>query len=359
MDERRLRIGVVGCGAIAQMQHLPNLIERPDIWEVTAVCDISPGLVQAVGDRFGVSGRYTDYHALLAADVDAVLLCLADPKTPAILAAARAGKHLLIEKPLCWTVAEADEIVRATHEAGVVAMVGYMKQHEPGYQYARERILAMRDIRFIQVNHLHPDNALHLRDVRIVRCGDVPEDAREELRRRQEAGLVAALGAGASSDERTAFGLLIGSMIHDISSLRGIFGPPQRVVSAEIWQGGRALSAVLAYGGDRRCVASWVDLPDLWDFKETLEVYGAEERVLLSFPTGFSRGRPTTVTVQGSEGGVPWTRTAAFSHDPGFQREIAQFHRCIATGEPPLAGPLEARADVALVHEIVQAFRRG
>src|SRR5439155_14952192 len=66
MSVQRLRIGVVGCGAIAQAQHLPNLLDRPDLWEVTAVCDVSPGLVQAVGDRFGVPRRYTDYRALLA-----------------------------------------------------------------------------------------------------------------------------------------------------------------------------------------------------------------------------------------------------------------------------------------------------
>src|SRR5579884_2820653 len=107
MEQRRLTIGVVGCGAIAQTQHLPNLVERPDLWQVSALCDVSPGVVQAVGDRFGVPGRYTDYEEFLASDVEAVILCLADPKTAAILAAARAGKHLLIEKPMCWTVADA------------------------------------------------------------------------------------------------------------------------------------------------------------------------------------------------------------------------------------------------------------
>src|SRR5579859_7554267 len=110
MQQRRLKMGVVGCGAIAQSQHLPNLIERPDIWEVAAVCDVSPSLVQAVGDRFGVPRRYTDYQQLFESDVDAVLLCLADPKTPAAVAAARAGKHLLVEKPICYTAAEADQI---------------------------------------------------------------------------------------------------------------------------------------------------------------------------------------------------------------------------------------------------------
>ena len=355
---QRVTIGIVGCGAIAQAQHLPNLVEQADLWNVAAVCDVSPGLVEAVGDRFGVPRRYTDYRALLASEVDAVLLCHADPKTVVALAAARAGKHMLIEKPMCWTVAEADEIVQACAQAGTVAMVGYMKQHEAGYQYARERILAMRDLRFIQVNHLHPDNALHLQDFRILQA-DVPAEAREELERLRAARLADALGAGATPAERYAFHMLIGSMIHDISSLRGIFGPPERVVSAHIWGEGHGFSTMLAYSGERRCVASWVDLPDLWDFKETLEVYGAEERIMLRFPTGFSRGLPVTVTLQGSEQGVPWTKEMALARDPGFQAELAHFHQCIVAGQPPLTGVEGARADVALVHEIIRAARRG
>jgi predicted dehydrogenase len=359
VQQRRLRIGIVGCGAIAQTQHLPNLLERPDLWQVTALCDISSDLVQAVGDRFGVRDRYIDYQALLATDIDAVLLCLVDPKTPAIMATARAGKHMLIEKPMCWTVREADDIVQAVHESGVTAMVGYMKQHEPGYQYARERILAMRDIRFIQVNHLHPNNALHMREFHILPAGDIPAAARAAVQQLQEAALAEVLGPAATSAERRAFSQLIGSMIHDISSLRGIFGPPERVVNASIWQDGTCISMVLAYPGGQQCVASWIDLPELWDFKETLEVYASDERVIVSFPTGFSRGLPTTVVLQGSENGVPWRREMALSRDPGFQREIEHFHHCIVTGERPLTDVDGAREDVALVQDIIRAARHS
>lgn len=358
MSTRRRKIGVVGCGAIAQSQHLPNLTARPDIWEVVAVCDISPGLVEAVGKRFQVPHRFTDYHALLQSDVDAVLLCLADPKAPAAIAAARAGKHMLIEKPMCWTAAEADQIITAGRDAGVVVMAAYMKQHEPGFQYAREKILQMRDVRFIQVNHLHPNNALHMRDFFIERFDDVPASEVRALEALRDRSRAEAIGANATASERYAFGMLIGSMIHDISCLRGIFGPPERVVSAEIWHEGHGFSTVLAYPGERRCVASWVDLPNLWDFKETLEVYGSDERVIITFPTGFSRGLPTTVTVQGTEAGAPFRTELVMSYDPGFQREIAQFHASIVGDEQPLTPPEGARDDAALVHEIIAVARR-
>ena len=358
MSTKRLKIGVIGCGAIAQSQHLPNLAERPDIWEVAAVCDVSPGLVEAVGKRFQVPRRYTDYQALLQSDVDAVLLCLADPKTPAALAAARAGKHMLIEKPMCWTVAEAEQIIAAGREAGVVVMAAYMKQHEPGFQYAREKIQAMTDVRFIEVNHLHPNNALHMRDFFIERFDDVPAAESQALETLRDQTRAAAIGADATPAERYAFGMLIGSMIHDISCLRGLFGPPERVVSAEIWHEGRGFSTVLAYPDERRCVMSWVDLPNLWDFQETLEVYGADERVIISFATGFSRGQPTTVTVQGTEAGAPFRKELVMSHDPGFKREIEQFHASILGDQQPLTLPEGARDDAALVAEIMAVARR-
>ena len=77
----RVRIGVVGCGAIAQIQHLPFLSELAEEFEIAAVCDVSPSAAKYAAELFHVPNRYTDYRDLLASDVDAVLLCQTDPKT--------------------------------------------------------------------------------------------------------------------------------------------------------------------------------------------------------------------------------------------------------------------------------------
>ncbi|MBI2952417.1 Gfo/Idh/MocA family oxidoreductase, partial [bacterium] len=82
-----VRIGVVGCGAIAQIQHLPNLAMLREEFEVTAVCDRSPALAEAVAKAFHVPGHVTDYRELLASDVEAVILCHTDPKTEVAVAA--------------------------------------------------------------------------------------------------------------------------------------------------------------------------------------------------------------------------------------------------------------------------------
>jgi len=69
---RRLRVGVIGLGEIAQIMHLPYLRELEERYEIAAICDISPQLVARIGDLYGVDHRYTDFRALVAQpDLDA------------------------------------------------------------------------------------------------------------------------------------------------------------------------------------------------------------------------------------------------------------------------------------------------
>jgi predicted dehydrogenase len=354
----RIRIGVVGCGAIAQIQHLPHLAELGDRYELAALCDVSRQLVNVMGDRYQVPHRLTDYRDLLALDLDAVLLCFMDPKTEVAVAALEAGRHVFIEKPMCYSVQEADRILEAARASGKTLMVGYMKQHDPGYQYARKEVAAIPDIRFIQVNHLHPDNSLHLKEFTLLRFDDAPREAFERASRLRTEAVREAIGE-VPENVRQAFFHLSGSMIHDISSLRGMFGPPERVVSAEIWRNGRSFTTVLAYEGDKRCVATWTDLPDLWDFRETLEVYGGSRRVIIQFPTGFARGVPSPVTVQGMEdGAIPWKKEVIVNTQNAFKLELVHFHACIVNGTPPITDGMGARHDAALVRDIIKAYMR-
>src|SRR5262245_48097283 len=64
----RIRIGVIGCGLIGQMMHLPHLRELDELYDLRAVCDLSPGTLAHVGERFGVTRRFTDWRELLRED---------------------------------------------------------------------------------------------------------------------------------------------------------------------------------------------------------------------------------------------------------------------------------------------------
>jgi predicted dehydrogenase len=361
----RLSIGIIGCGAIAQIQHLPHLRELSDEFEIGGLADLSPGLLEVVGAEYGVprERRFLDYHDLVQSPIDGVIVCPSGSHAAPSIAAAEAGKHVLVEKPMCTTVREAEAMVEAAERAGVTLMVAYMKRHEPAYRFAQRQVAEMSDVRFIQVNHLHPDNDLHTAEFRVHRFGDISAEVRARWQAEQAALIAEALdypqGSAVPDAISHAYNLILGSMIHDIGNLHGLFGPPRRVLSAEIWLDGRAVSTVLDYGEQRRGVVSWVDLPELWDFKETLEVYGSRERVLISFPTGFSRGLPSYVTVHGMDADrTPWRREYAW-HDNPFKLELQHFGDCIRTGRPPLTPGREAIADIRLVGDIVKTYLRS
>jgi predicted dehydrogenase len=154
-----------------------------------------------------------------------------------------------------------------------------------------------------------------------------------------------------------AFHTLSGSMIHDLYGLRVMLGPPSAVVSTEVWNEGRAINTVLEYPSGARCVATWVDLPRLWDFKETLEVYGDGKRVLLSYPTGFARGILSTVTVQGIDAdGATCRKEPAIAWESPFSRELRHFHECITRGTLCRTPVFDARGDIALILAIIRCY---
>ena len=353
---KKVRIGVIGCGAIAQVHHLPNLTALRDEFEVTVVCDKSPGAAEYAAQAFHIPNHVTDYRELLESDVDAVLLCHTDPKTKVAVAAFNAGKHVFIEKPMCFSLQEADAIISAYRESGKVGQTGYMKVHDPAFEVAKREVDQMDDIRFVQANHLHCGNDLHLRNFRITRFDDLPPDAMREASEDRDAALRDAIG-DAPDAARAAFSTLSGSGIHDLYGFRIMLGVPTNVVSTELWNGGRAINTILEYPNGVRLVYTWAAIPGLWDFKETLEVYGDTKRVIVKYPTGFSRGILSTVTVHEIDAdGTTVLKEPAIEWESAFSREIRHFHASITEGIPNRTSVADARNDIGLIINIVRAY---
>ena len=352
-----VKMGVIGCGAIAQVHHMPNLLDLPDLYEVTAVCDVSRGAAEFVAKKFHVPHAFTDYRELLASDVDAVLLCQSDPKTQVAVDAFAAGKHVFVEKPMCFSRQEADRIIAAQEKAGTVGQVGYMKVYDPAYEYALAEVKTMGEVRFVQVNHLHPDNSLHVRQFDMRRFDDVPQEAITSLQAARKAADLEAIGE-VPKYVSMAFHLMSGSMIHDLYGMRTMLGLPSRIVSSDIWLDGRAVTMTLEYPNGARCVASWVDLPNLWDFKETLEVYGDDKRVIVAYPTGFARGVLSTVTVQGiDEKGVTYKQEPATAWESAFMREMRHFHDCIVNGTKCRTPVQSAKDDISFIIDVIENYK--
>ncbi len=352
MNDTIIGVGVIGCGEIAQLMHLPYIQELP-AFRLAALCDISEGVLKKLGAQYGVDALYADYQALLAdPGVDAVVVCTYD-HGPIVAAALAAGKHVLVEKPLAFTPEEARPLVEQAEASGLVAMVGYMKLYDPGYEIGLEKLKAIGKPRSIHVHdfagRFDTYGALYTQ----VKATDIPADVMATARAAAATSIETALGA----DHAGYVGLylmllMLGS--HDLAVLRGAFGSEGRVRYAQPI-GDDQLLAVLEFEGGVPCTLDiGVAKYEWWD--EFLHVHGNTDEVRVQFQNPYWRHASAVVTLREAAESGASERVLPGVPDTAFRREWKHFADCILNGTPtrtPLSGGL---ADLDLAVAIIKAM---
>lgn len=142
MARKKIRVGVIGCGSIAITAHLPSLRQLSDRVDVVAVADIRPQVARQVAGMWDVGHWYGDYHELLRRDdIDAVTVCTPEfLHGEQVVAACRAGKHVLCEKPMADSLEAADAMLAAAKAAGVKLMIGHSRRFTARYREVRRLI---------------------------------------------------------------------------------------------------------------------------------------------------------------------------------------------------------------------------
>jgi predicted dehydrogenase len=354
----RLRAGVIGCGTVGQIMWLPNLRQLDEHFELKAICDLSPGLTESLGRYYNVSRCFQNYRDLIAEDLDVVIVLTPGSHAAPAIAAMEAGKHVIVEKPMCFTLREADDMIAASKRCRRHLMVAYMKRYDPGYRYGSELVQSMQGLRHVQINVLHPAEPFYFAHHRIKRFNDVPQATLEALQNEADELAVEAIGP-VSKQLRFLYGdVFLGSMIHDINALRGVLGGPDRTLLTTMWPDDvtyPTITTVLAYEKGPRVVFTWSYLSDLRDYFEELAFFGEASRVRIQFPSPFLRHFPTPVEFQGMDNGSEVRKRVNVSFAEAFKEELLHFHECIMTGREPLTNGAEGREDVAFLQQIVAA----
>jgi predicted dehydrogenase len=140
-EPRCLRIGVLGCGPIAQFAHF-DAVRKTRNAELHAICDVADDLRERMASIHQPRTAFRDYDAMLADPrVEAVILAIADQfHVPMALKALEAGKHVLVEKPLGTTVESCRELRDRAADARLVVQVGNNRRFDPGIDFARRFI---------------------------------------------------------------------------------------------------------------------------------------------------------------------------------------------------------------------------
>lgn len=353
MREKSIGVGVIGCGEIAQLMHLPIIKELPGL-HIAALCDLSKTVVEQLGEHYGVGARYTDHRALLAdPGVDAVVICTYD-HGGLVAETIAAGKHLIVEKPLAFTPEEARPLVGQLAQSGLVGLVGYMKLHDPGYQLGVEAIGRIGRPKSIRVHNLAGRFDRYQQLYTQVRGDDVDPALLAASRAAVDARIEAALGPDHAGHRDLYLTLLmLGS--HNLSVLRGAFGVAKRVDYAAA-VGPSHLLSVLAVGDD---VPVTVEIAfgaqyEWWD--EWISVHGERDEVRIDFQNPYVRNTSARVRIRQGDNGIAEERVLSAAPETSFRRQWLHFLDCVHGRAKPLSTLSGGLDDLELAVAIVKAM---
>ncbi len=359
MAPSKLRVGIVGCGEVTQILHLPSLAHLSDSFEVTALCDVSREVLDGVGDVWGVTARFGNYQDLLwQSDVDIVLV--ANPHayhSEVVLAALTAGKHVLAEKPLCLTLREADAIIAAQRETNLIVQVGTMRRYADAFVRACKLVRELPDIKLARVHDVIGDNALFIRHAsRVIRAHDVPEEVVKAGRGRERQLIEEAIGSS-ESDLTSAYLMMLGLSSHDLSAMRELLGMPGGVLYAAQRAGGNYITAAFDYG-DYVCHFE-TGSNRIADFDAYLEVYSSERIVRVKYDSPYVRNLPIRLEITEMDGDTAASKRVLHPewNDP-FVAEWRAFYDSVQTGTPSKTDAVDFRQDLELFAGMIELMRQ-
>ena len=321
-----LRWGIVSTANIGVRKVVPAT-QKAERCEVVAIASRDAAHAERAAGDLGIPRSYGGYEALLAdPDVDAVYIPLPNHEHAAwTIAAARAGKHVLCEKPLAMTVAEGEEMVRTCAAEGVLLMEAFMYRLHPSWEGVRELVASGRigRLRAIQswFSYFNDDPA----NIR-----NVPE-----------------FGGGALYD--------IGCYCINLS--RMLFeGEPSRI-EASVTRDGTGTdvltSAILTFDEDVATFScSTRAEPD-----QRVHVYGTEGRISVGIPFNIPPDRPTEIilTSGGDPPVNPSSETITFPTADVYTVQAERFAEAVLDGRPVPISPEDAIANLRVIEAVFRA----
>ena len=348
LPKRRIGIGMIGAGMVGQLAHIANFVQLPDAC-VVALAELRPELGAEAARRYGVARVYPSHRELLAdPDVEAVIVVTRRPATgPIVLDALQARRHVLSEKPMAHSVAQARTLVEAARESAVRYSVAFMKRHDPGVVAAKSWIDESR--RSGRLGPIVAVNAWCL-------GGDFNRHA----------------GVHSMTEEPRPEGLILWPIapdwlpvelhqdyawftnvfVHDVNLLRFLLGDGLRVHSADLRDRDRRTASFDL--GDIPVVLEMAELA-VPDWREGVEIRFERATMRLELRAPLDPN-PARVVITGADG-----RQEDLTPPEGwaFRNQARAFVAEIADDVPGLASGEDSIADMALIEDIWRAHVAG
>lgn len=354
----KVRVGLVGTGVIAQVMHLHYLAELADRFEVAAVCDLDGEGVRACAERYAIPAAFTDWRELVAHPLDAVMVLTSGSHAPMAEAAARAGRHVFVEKPMCYSAAEGRAMVAAADQAGVILMVGYPKRYDPAFTRMREETAELAGARLLRVTTSESPLRPYIGHYSLLPRAPLPAEVAQDLRQDSQERIRTATSTATELERQVYEMVLLDTLVHELNTVRGLLGEPTRLDYASL-----ALDhvTVMLRFGDLPAAIHWIDLPGIARYEMEFALYAPDRRLRLTFPSPFLRNEPAVLEIEGGTGGTSrsWRTEEVVGYESGFKNELVAFHDSIVTGRPPPTSGRDGLRDVTLCQAIIDSHHRS
>lgn len=364
VDHRTIRVGVAGLGAVAQSVHLPLLQRRWDLFELAAVADLSPTATDAVGRQFGVAPehRYSSLTAMLdGEELDGVLMLTSGSHGDVATECIRRGVAVFCEKPLAYSLEEIDRLQAAEAAADrPLLLLGYMKEYDAAVRRLRERLPDPAALRYVNVEVLHPSGPSQLAYANLHSpARDIDPDALGAVIEAGRRSTETAIGPDAPREFGDLYAnVILGSLIHDISLIRCLFGSIRDVETAKLWAtedapGSIEISGTLSDAA--RVHLHWHYMEDYPRYRETVTVHHTTGSLELEFTVPYLLNAPTELRVVSRDGDGESVEVIREVTE-AFETELVAFHRMVTERVAPPTGSAEGRADVVTGQKIALAL---
>ena len=357
---RRVRVGVVGAGLIGQVEHIPNLAALPERFELAGVADPSSAVRAAVEARYGVPVHESAARLFDDPSIDGVVIAVPDPlHAGLVLQALAGGKHVLCEKPLCYTARDVAEIAAARDQAGRVVQVGYMKRFDPSYEAALE-LVPTDGAGFLSMSAhvIDPDAWAFVAHRPFVRPTDLDPGLGAALARSRADQVAEAVGAPLTDGLLVGYtDTLMGGLVHIVNAGHGLLDrmgiPDGEVVDGQIFGGGAgAAGTVRLLGGQALWRFQQVWVPHVAQYEERVTMVFDDRVIELIFPAPYLNHFPTRLTVQSAEGHRYETREIRNGFQEAFVRELEAWWEAIVEGKPVRNTVEAAGRDIRVLCEV-------
>lgn len=362
-----IRIGVAGLGAVAQSVHLPLIRRRWDLFELVAVADLSPSQATDIGRQFGLGAEHCHGNLsdmLDSEELDGVLLLTSGSHGAPVLECISRGVAVFCEKPLALSLWEIDAIQAAEKEADrPLLLLAYMKEYDPAVVRLRRQLPPLADIRYVNVEVLHPSGPSQLDFARLrPPAADVDPQALAALREADDAAVSKVLGETAPPALRNLYsGVILGSLIHDISLIRCLFGAISGIDAVEVWAeqdkpGSIEISGTLS--ANARLHMHWHYLENYPRYRETVTIHHTTGSFELEFTVPYLLNAPTQLRTVQSDGRSEATSTV-LDVTEAFELELEAFHAMVQDCIAPPTGSTEGRQDLVTGQSIARVLAAG